>query len=769
MDLTSPVTSDFVRKWDSEICLFKAASSSSLLKQINEVLAYLDAAGNEGNGVLLKDVAYTAALAFMAGRDIAQDYCLSVVASSISDLKTKLKSAASHITEKSHVTIDGTASGIYYSNHASHKKGKLAFLLPGLGAAYPNMLSDLCLHFPEVREVFDFADYLAVSIAENEFPSDAIFPKQLVKGRRQQVSSTTLATMDSAVLTLLLAEWAIFHLLQNLGVEADAVMGCSTGEFAAMPMSGTTDILAAAGLFYKQSIAVARSFPEEKVKRLRSLMLAAPLEKVTAVLSELSEVMYVTADMSPNQVIVTGLVEASDEAVAAFQRAGIHVDKLPVAIPYHTPLVDDTLNLEPEGFQDLPMTAPYPDAWACSTAGKLPDDEQELRKMSTTLFRHPIQFRRTVELMYEDGVRIFVEVGPRDNLTPHVKEILAGKPHVAVPSNVLTRSAISQINHLLAYLAISGVNIKADYLFARRSPKTINFALSTNSQVTSRQVRLDLKYPEIPTNLPPAVKELLSCRSEIVERDNLEDSQESPVDGMDAVMESYLNGIASFQSNLMKVEEAVMVEFLQQSQQIADEENVQEDTFERPFLRNARISRQEDSIIVERSLTLDADRYLLDHAIGGTVSASDGKKDKVYLLPLMVAIEMMAEAAQELMPAKILVQIKQVRANKRIRVDSNGTCLIITARMKTEIKNASVLEAEIRSSDREAECLMSCQLVFDYEHAPSPKARIALADGRYPKLDKSKLYGTDAMFHGPTMQSVLELTKCLRAKNFRVG
>jgi acyl transferase domain-containing protein len=39
----------------------------------------------------------------------------------------------------------------------------------------------------------------------------------------------------------------------------------------------------------------------------------------------------------------------------------------------------------------------------------------------------PIRFRETIETMYADGVRVFLEVGPRGNLTGFVDDILAGR------------------------------------------------------------------------------------------------------------------------------------------------------------------------------------------------------------------------------------------------------------------------------------------------------------------------------------------------------
>ena len=121
-------------------------------------------------------------------------------------------------------------------------QGKLAFVLPGLGAAYPDMLKEMCLHFPEVRAIFDFVDYLAISAGGQLSPSNRIFPRRDLDRSLSNETPASLAMMDSAVVTVLMAEWAIFTLLLNLGITPDMLLGCSTGEFAAITMSGAIDI-----------------------------------------------------------------------------------------------------------------------------------------------------------------------------------------------------------------------------------------------------------------------------------------------------------------------------------------------------------------------------------------------------------------------------------------------------------------------------------------------------------------------------------------------
>ena len=79
-----------------------------------------------------------------------------------------------------------------------------------------------------------------------------------------------------------------------------------------------------------------------------------------------------------------------------------------------------------------------------------------------------MEFRRTIEKLYEEGTRVFVEVGPRGNMTGFVDDILRGRPYCAVPANLQRRSGIAQLNHLVGVLAVHDVELDATALYARR-------------------------------------------------------------------------------------------------------------------------------------------------------------------------------------------------------------------------------------------------------------------------------------------------------------
>ncbi len=75
--------------------------------------------------------------------------------------------------------------------------------------------------------------------------------------------------------------------------------------------------------------------------------------------------------------------------------------------------------------------------------------------------------------MHADGVRLFVECGPRGNLTSFVQDILRGRPFEAVAANVAHRSGLTQLNHMAAVLAAHHVPLRFEHMYSRRDPRPI--------------------------------------------------------------------------------------------------------------------------------------------------------------------------------------------------------------------------------------------------------------------------------------------------------
>lgn len=734
--------STLLTDWESEVCIFQAASQADLEAQINRTIAYI----NNNSEARLRDVAYSLykSTTDKSTTDKSTSFKVAVVASSTQDLGSKLQ----HVLANKLVSSDPTVQV-----SSNFDKGKLAFIMPGLGAAYPNMLADLCMHFPEVREVFDFVDHLAVLNGDKLIPSRTIFPASFIKGKKQHVNAAMLATMDSAVIVVLMAEWALYTVLKNVGINPDVVLGCSTGEFAALTMSGAADIEKAAPTFYKHAVAVARSVAIEDLANLKTFRVTDNYDKVEKLLTGLE--VYLGADLSPKQHLLSGKRQTMDEVAVRLRANSIEFQPLPVAIPYHTSLMDEAVT---SGTYDENYCAPSITAWSGSQVAPYPSDPKEITTIAKQLFRHPIRFRQTIEAMYADGVRTFVEVGPKNTLVELVGEILQDKSYFAVATNLQNKSGITQLNLVIASLFARGTDVDLEYLFKRRSPVLLNWQEKPATGTSKTTLKLDLSYPAVAFKQD---SELLAQLN--VERPRqpqfISDSSGDISNGEDSIITNYLQSMEQFHQQLMQTQEQVLNAFLAQP----SEDQVQHVEFDAmasvalPCIAGANVHQSETEIVLEKILDLNSDLYLLDHAIGGITSAGNEPQERVFLVPLMVALEIMAETASLLTPHLVITKLENVRALKRIRVENDRMPIRVIAKLNAS-KEAAV-DVEIQNAANGSP-LMSCQVIFGrgYEQKPTAQA-ITLEGPRAANLTYSDLYTPKTMFHGPRMQSVEQISK----------
>ncbi len=797
-----------MREWESELFTFETGSADELVERVRTVLQYVQNSEN----INLKDLAYTLNSASTTKSPVVDEletaesktaqsktiepkncYRLAIVANNQQELINRLEQAIVSV-EAGKVHIE-SERGIFLTKPGTALGGKLAFLYPGLGSAYTGMLAELCMHFPEVRAVFDIVDTVALSNKSSLLPSNMIFPRPTPGAVKS--NSDSLASADFAVVAVLLAEYALYQLLLHLEIKPDALMGCSTGEFAAITTGGAVDVLSAAELFYNRSTKVAKTIPADKLSNLRSVRVLASADTVMALVGK-NEV-YLSADLGEKHVIVTGSIDGIKALTDALAKRKIALQNLPTAIPYHTPLVDDLVDGDDDSVKSLKVKPMEIQAWACSTGSQYPDEVEALRSMFTKLFTRPVRMKETINSMYDKGVRKFVEVGPNGVLSSLVSSILGNAPHVAVPTNLASRSALTQVHHLLGALFVQGIDPNFAFLYKRRAPVTVDFTTAvaakpkTQSKLSLCHTKLEVS-PEFKAQL--TVEPLPQASSFGTQGGQQAHSvalgsgsaelgvAPETVSPEEDVVRSFLNTNSAFYSRMSTTQERVMSSFLsssfeesQSSAQLSSgyvnsDESDQSRFYQQnvahvdsgqnyytpasaavpAFMNRFAVMRQPENSVVDLIVDLQNDLYLLDHAIGGSVSADQA--GRVYLMPLMVSLEIMAEAAAVHVQQSLIVRLEQVKAYRRIVVDRNGTGLRMLVTGDSRRTHVQMFEVNQTST-----LVLEADFIFDSQYDTSLNRSKISVSGEPPSnlVERSQLYEQPAMFHGPRMQSVLSL------------
>ena len=220
------------RKWESEVVILEGGSRRELCERMDLLAEY----ASKTEGVTLLDIAYTCNTApGLLNERIA------FVASSLENLREKLTRARALLEQLKGDTIRDQ-NGIYYFSDPELIQGKVALLFPGEGSQYVNMMSDLAMHFPAVRDVFD---KLGAILRDNGGQSinASIFPPPFFSEEEAIQANNKLYSADRAVPAVILAEIAMIGLMRALGFGApDMMMGHSTGDWTAIIVSGVVEL-----------------------------------------------------------------------------------------------------------------------------------------------------------------------------------------------------------------------------------------------------------------------------------------------------------------------------------------------------------------------------------------------------------------------------------------------------------------------------------------------------------------------------------------------
>jgi acyl transferase domain-containing protein/NAD(P)H-dependent flavin oxidoreductase YrpB (nitropropane dioxygenase family)/NAD(P)-dependent dehydrogenase (short-subunit alcohol dehydrogenase family) len=445
----------------AELFVVGGDSRSELLHAVERV----DRALAGGADPALRNVSYT--LWQQAASAPGNALRLALVATSLDDLREKLASARDALAAGS--TLVDDPRGVYLVEEPLARNGKIAFLFPGQGSQYLHMLRDLALAFGEVREQFERADEALLDRLPQRL-SQYVFPPPAFTADEEQQRTRALTETNVAQPALGAAGLGAFHLLRVLGVSPAAVAGHSYGEYVALCTAGVFD----EHTLYVLSEARGRCIVEAVAADGGTMAAVAESEaQVIDLLDGLPDV-WVANVNAPRQTVISGTRTGVDTAIERLTAAGVEARPLPVACAFHSPLVARARDRFADVLAGVELAPPHLTAYSNTTGAPHPRDPEAIRELLAEHLVRPVRFADEVERMYADGVRVFVEAGPRGVLTGLASQVLAERPHAAAATDAPGRPGIVQLRHALARLATHGVPVQLDRLYRGRDPRQLD-------------------------------------------------------------------------------------------------------------------------------------------------------------------------------------------------------------------------------------------------------------------------------------------------------
>ena len=425
---------------------------------------------------------------------------LAIVATSPEDLRAKLAKARTALESKQPLN---DPQGIYLAFGAP--RGKVAFLFPGQGSQKPHMLREPALHFPELRASLEQAEQALAGrfprkLSAYIYPPPAFSPEQ-EKQQNLEITDTVVAQPALGAV-----EIGLCHALERLGVRPDMTAGHSYGEYVALAAAGVISDSALFELSESRGRAI-----KDTTQGGAGTMAAVPAD-ADAIAKALDGMEGVTLanHNSPRQTVISGADAAVDAAIKKLADAGLAARPIPVACAFHSPLMEPARERFAEVLARQAFAKPRAAVFSNTLGAQYPEDPKEIAALLASHLVQPVKFVAEIRAMYEQGARLFVEVGPKGVLTGLARQILQGKDarFVQIDSD---RNGLVQLLHALAQLAAEGASVDTAQLLRGRAAQAEPATRDSGWMVNGLKAFPRTRPPQIvepldlvtPSSIPP--------------------------------------------------------------------------------------------------------------------------------------------------------------------------------------------------------------------------------------------------------------------------
>ena len=285
---------------------------------------------------------------------------------------------------------------------------KRAFLFPGQGAQSVGMGKDFYEKYEEARKIYDKASEI----------SGMDIKKICFEGPEEELMKT-----ENTQIAILTTSLAILEVLRLHNIEAQIATGLSLGEYTALIYSGVISFEDGIKLIKKRGYYMQHLLPNKKFEMAAVIGLnSSKIEEVCKQIEKTGKFITPANYNCKIQTVISGEESAINEATIKLKELGAkRVIPLKTSGPFHTKKLEKAKEEYSKELDKITFNKGKVKVIK-NIDGNYYLENENLKQILAEHIVNPVRFDKTIELMENENIDEYIEIGPGKALTGFIKK-----------------------------------------------------------------------------------------------------------------------------------------------------------------------------------------------------------------------------------------------------------------------------------------------------------------------------------------------------------